>query len=115
MSKFAPKFYSNVKTNFFSIDRSIIEETKSLRINSNDFKDKGQIGRGYFGSIYLVQEKATGNYFAMKKMKKSAVTTSQVKAERDIMACRKSEWITQLQYAFQVTITFINYIYLFFK
>jgi len=38
----------------------------------------------------------------MKKIKKSVVTTSQVKEERDIMSIRNSEWLINLQYAFQV-------------
>uniref|UniRef100_A0A1B0EWQ0 non-specific serine/threonine protein kinase n=1 Tax=Lutzomyia longipalpis TaxID=7200 RepID=A0A1B0EWQ0_LUTLO len=81
--------------------RPVVEETKMLRVNAGDFTVKNLIGKGYFGDVHLVQEKATGDVYAMKKVKKSSYTTSQVREERDIMAQRASEWITSLQYAFQ--------------
>lgn len=79
-----------------------MRETQTLRVNADDFIVKALIGKGYFGNVHLVFEKHTGDVYAMKKIKKSVVTTSQVKEERDIMSCRSSEWITNLQYAFQV-------------
>ena len=86
-----------------SIVRSIINETEQLRVNAHDFVVKTLIGKGYFGNVHLVTERQTGDVYAMKKIKKSVVTTSQVKEERDIMSRRCSEWITNLQYAFQVS------------
>lgn len=61
-----------------------------------------------FSSSQLVKEKTTNDIYAMKKIRKSGITTSQVREERDIMAMHKSEWITSLQYAFQDT----DYLYL---
>lgn len=84
--------------------RPIVEEAQSLRANVDDFTVKTLIGKGYFGNVHLVIERQTNDVYAMKKIKKSVVTTSQVKEERDIMARRSSEWITNLQYAFQVCI-----------
>ncbi|XP_073843419.1 citron rho-interacting kinase sticky [Musca autumnalis] len=81
--------------------RSIIEETQRLRVNVKDFSIRSLIGKGYFGNVYLVVEKQTCDIYAMKKIRKSVVTTSQVREERDIMSKRCSEWITNLQYAFQ--------------
>ncbi|XP_014092193.3 citron Rho-interacting kinase [Bactrocera oleae] len=83
--------------------RPIVEEAQSLRANVDDFTVKTLIGKGYFGNVHLVIERQTNDVYAMKKIKKSVVTTSQVKEERDIMARRSSEWITNLQYAFQDT------------
>lgn len=37
----------------------------------------------------------------MKRIRKTGITSSQIREERDIMAQHKSEWITSLQYAFQ--------------
>lgn len=51
----------------------------------------------------LVSEAATGEVYAMKKMRKAMVTSTQIREERDIMASRQSDWITSLQYAFQVS------------
>ncbi|EDV97406.1 citron rho-interacting kinase [Drosophila grimshawi] len=79
--------------------RPIVEETRQLRVNADDFVIKALIGKGYFGNVHLVLERHTSDVYAMKKIKKSMVTTSQV--ERDIMSQRKSEWLTNLQYAFQ--------------
>ncbi|XP_030385386.1 citron Rho-interacting kinase [Scaptodrosophila lebanonensis] len=81
--------------------RPIVEETRQLRVNVEDFSVKALIGKGYFGTVHLVVERQTSDVYALKKIKKSVVTTSQVKEERDIMSRRNSEWLTSLQYAFQ--------------
>ncbi|KAH8379214.1 hypothetical protein KR009_003706 [Drosophila setifemur] len=81
--------------------RPIVEETRKLRVNADDFLIKALIGQGYFGNVHLVVERQTNDIYAMKKIKKSVVTTSQVKEERDIMSTRHSEWLINLQYAFQ--------------
>ncbi|XP_055624614.1 citron rho-interacting kinase [Toxorhynchites rutilus septentrionalis] len=81
--------------------RPIIKETRTMRVNVNDFNVKNLIGKGYFGEVHLVSEKKTGEVYAMKKMRKAIVTSTQIHEERDIMAARRSDWITPLQYAFQ--------------
>lgn len=85
-----------------------------MRVNANDFNVLDLIGQGYFGSVNLVVERHTGDVYAMKKIKKSVITTSQVKEERDIMSRRSSEWITNLQYAFQVCKLYIFFSRFFF-
>ncbi|KAJ6628969.1 Citron Rho-interacting kinase [Pseudolycoriella hygida] len=81
---------------------AVIKETNNLRVNINDFQVKTLIGKGYFGEVHLATEKTTNDVYAIKKMlKSSAIATSQLKEERDIMATATSEWITSLQYAFQ--------------
>lgn len=88
---------------FVRLDNAVIKETNNLRVNINDFRVKTLIGKGYFGDVHLATEKTTNDVYAIKKiLKSSAVTTSQLKEERDIMAFATSEWITSLQYAFQV-------------
>ncbi|EAT36011.1 AAEL011879-PA [Aedes aegypti] len=81
--------------------RPIINQTRTIRVNVNDFNVKNLIGKGYFGEVHLVSEAATGEVYAMKKMRKAMVTSTQIREERDIMASRQSDWITSLQYAFQ--------------
>lgn len=74
-----------------------------MRVNIKDFCIKSLIGKGYFGDVHLSMEKSTNDLYAIKKIRKSqTVTSAQVKEERDIMAYKTSEWITSLQYAFQV-------------
>lgn len=80
-------------------------------MNISDFSVRTLIGKGYFGNVHLVVERLTGDVYAMKKIKKSVVTTSQVKEERDIMSKRCSDWITNLQYAFQVIRDYVKPIY----
>lgn len=76
-----------------------------MRVNINDFRVKTLIGKGYFGDVHLATEKTTNDVYAIKKILKSgAITSSQLKEERDIMAISTSEWITSLQYAFQVNV-----------
>uniref|UniRef100_A0A182PIK0 non-specific serine/threonine protein kinase n=1 Tax=Anopheles epiroticus TaxID=199890 RepID=A0A182PIK0_9DIPT len=81
--------------------RPIIQETRERRVNVHDFDVKCLIGKGYFGEVHLVVERHTKQLYAMKKMMKEAVSSTQVRAERDIMALKRSDWITALQYAFQ--------------
>ncbi|KAL9700538.1 hypothetical protein quinque_003979 [Culex quinquefasciatus] len=81
--------------------RPIIKETRTLRVNVADFDVKNLIGKGYFGEVHLVSERHTGEVYAMKTMRKSIVTATQIREERDIMASRRSDWLTSLQYAFQ--------------
>ncbi|XP_045599128.2 citron rho-interacting kinase [Procambarus clarkii] len=85
--------------------RSTVHELRKLRVNLNDFEQKKVIGKGHFGIVQVVREKATGNVFALKSLRKSDTITRQhiafYEEERDIMAKSTSFWITQLQYAFQ--------------
>lgn len=51
-----------------------------------------------------MQEKQTGDIYAMKTLRKSDSlnqATASYEEERDIMALTDSPWLTQLQYAFQ--------------
>lgn len=90
-----------------------MSETKSLRVNANDFTLKSLIGKGYFGDVYLASEKITNDIYAVKKIRKSVtITSAQIKEERNIMAANNSEWITSLQYAFQVS--FLSFLVFFF-
>lgn len=38
---------------FTPLDRSIIRDTKQLRVNLSDFDVKSQIGNGYFGEVHV--------------------------------------------------------------
>ncbi|XP_066953798.1 citron rho-interacting kinase-like [Macrobrachium rosenbergii] len=85
--------------------RGVVTEVKKLRVNLNDFEQKKVIGKGHFGVVQVVREKATGNVFALKILRKSETLSQKHVAfyeeERDIMAKATSPWLTHLQYAFQ--------------
>uniref|UniRef100_A0A182JXN0 non-specific serine/threonine protein kinase n=1 Tax=Anopheles christyi TaxID=43041 RepID=A0A182JXN0_9DIPT len=100
-SKDAVKKKDKNIADFITKYRPIIQETRDRRVNVQDFDVKCLIGKGYFGEVHLVAERHTKQLYAMKKMMKETVSSIQVRAERDIMATRRSEWITPLQYAFQ--------------
>ncbi|XP_053662661.1 citron rho-interacting kinase [Anopheles marshallii] len=100
-SKDAVKKKDKNIADFVTKYRPIIQETRERRVNVHDFDVKCLIGKGYFGEVHLVAERYTKQLYAMKKMTKESVSSSQVRTERDIMATRRSEWVTPLQYAFQ--------------
>lgn len=94
-----------IKIFSFSIDQSIVKETKEQRANINDFNIKDLIGKGFFGEVHLAIEKVTRDVYAIKKIPKTAFAQS--KEERNIMATSRSDWIPRLQYAFQVSCIFV--------
>jgi serum/glucocorticoid-regulated kinase 2 len=77
------------------------EEKVTLR----DFQLKKVLGRGSFGKVMLVRKKDTGNYYAMKILKKeSVIARNQVehtKAERKILQQLQHPFLMTLRYAFQ--------------
>ncbi|GFQ90531.1 hypothetical protein TNCT_154441 [Trichonephila clavata] len=85
--------------------KDLMVELRSLRVNLRDFEVKKIIGRGHFGEVQVVREKATGDVYAMKVLRKQETLSQQNMAfyeeERDIMAKSTSPWLTKLQYAFQ--------------
>lgn len=92
-------------TTFINKYRSAIHEVRTLRVNLNDFEQKKVIGKGQFGVVQVVREKATGNVYALKTLRKSDTLSQKhvtfYEEERDILAKATSPWMTHLQYAFQ--------------
>ena len=76
---------------------------QDLMVNKADFEEVEVIGRGHFGTVTLVRERAgkNGRYYAMKRMAKGHVTTQSAQLERTIMARAKSDWLVKLKFAFQ--------------
>ncbi|XP_048583175.1 citron Rho-interacting kinase isoform X2 [Nematostella vectensis] len=83
----------------------MINELRRLSLSKNDFNVVNTIGRGHFGEVQVVKDKATGDVYAMKTLKKSQTLSEEAVAffeeEREIMATANNPWITSLQYAFQ--------------
>lgn len=46
--------------------RTPMTDLRELRVSISDFEVKKIIGRGHFGEVKVVKEKATGEVFAMK-------------------------------------------------
>ncbi|KAK9325537.1 hypothetical protein V1517DRAFT_269636 [Lipomyces orientalis] len=71
-----------------------------------DFEVIKPISRGAFGSVYLTKKKNTGDYFAIKVLKKSDMIAknqvTNVKAERAIMMAQaESPFVAKLFFTFQ--------------
>ena len=56
---------------FVSTDKGILQQVNQLRISITDFDVKDVIGRGHFGEVQVVKEKATGDVYAMKVLRKA--------------------------------------------
>lgn len=89
-------------------DSTIIDEMtrgKSTKIGIHSFNPLKVIGRGSFGKVYLVQKYDSGEYFAMKSLKKDVILKRKQKestlAERNILEKITSPFIVKLHYAFQ--------------
>ncbi|KAL6192046.1 hypothetical protein ACLB2K_038433 [Fragaria x ananassa] len=86
------------------------KETEYMRIQRHkmgpdDFEPLTMIGKGAFGEVRICKEKATGQVYAMKKLKKSEMLrrgqVEHVKAERNLLAEVDSNCIVKLYCSFQ--------------
>ncbi|ORX97196.1 kinase-like protein [Basidiobolus meristosporus CBS 931.73] len=78
----------------------------SKKVGPEDFEPLKVIGRGAYGKVLLVKQKATGRYFAMKVLKKASIVvhtknTEYTKTERTILEEVSHPFIVKLFYAFQ--------------
>ncbi|PPR02421.1 hypothetical protein CVT26_011389 [Gymnopilus dilepis] len=82
------------------------------KVDASAFVKLKTIGHGAFGVVSLVREKASGNLYAMKQLRKADMLRKgqegHVRAERDILKSASlvhspggAEWIVRLYYSFQ--------------
>lgn len=73
--------------------------------NLEQFNTLKVIGKGSYGKVFMVEHKKTGKIYAMKVLKKAAITDERgkerVKTERDIIMSIRHPYIVQLHYSFQ--------------
>ncbi|KAI5890603.1 kinase-like protein [Schizophyllum commune H4-8] len=85
---------------------------KRRKVDVTAFVKLKTIGHGAFGVVSLVKERATGNLYAMKQLRKTDMLRKgqegHVRAERDILRSASlvsspggAEWIVHLHYSFQ--------------
>jgi serine/threonine kinase 38 len=69
-----------------------------------DFEPLKIIGRGAFWEVRVCRNKKTAEVVAIKKMKKTEMIyknqVAHVRAERDILALAKNDWIVELKCSF---------------
>jgi serine/threonine-protein kinase RIM15 len=80
--------------------------TRSSPTSIKDFDIIKPISKGAFGSVFLAKKKATGDYFAIKVLKKADMIAknqiTNVKAERMIlMKQAESPFVAKLYFTFQ--------------
>jgi len=87
-----------------------LKETEYARLMrrrhcAEDFMPLTIIGRGAFGEVRIVREKATGKIYAMKKLKKSEMLrrgqVEHVREERNLLVEVSSPYVMKLFYSFQ--------------
>ncbi|CAD8171299.1 unnamed protein product [Paramecium octaurelia] len=80
-------------------------EIKTPRLSLKDFEFIRCIGMGGFSKVYMVRERKSGQYYAMKLIEKSPIIQqnkqSIIQNERDIMSILNHPFIVKMQYAFE--------------
>uniref|UniRef100_A0A8C2IGX7 non-specific serine/threonine protein kinase n=1 Tax=Cyprinus carpio TaxID=7962 RepID=A0A8C2IGX7_CYPCA len=76
-----------------------------LKVTMHDFEYLKLLGKGTFGKVILVKEKATGKYYAMKILKKEVILAKDEVAhtltENRVLQNSKHPFLTGLKYSFQ--------------
>lgn len=85
---------------------SVAPMSKTTSTSIKDFDIIKPISRGAFGSVYLAKKRTTGDYFAIKALKKSDMIAknqiTNVKAERTILMSQSSSpYVAKLFFSFQ--------------
>uniref|UniRef100_A0A673UNF7 non-specific serine/threonine protein kinase n=1 Tax=Suricata suricatta TaxID=37032 RepID=A0A673UNF7_SURSU len=92
-------------SNFVRKYSDTVAELQELRPSAKDFEVRSLVGCGHFADVQVVRERATGDVYAMKVMKKATLLAQEqvsfFEEERNILSRSTSPWIPQLQYAFQ--------------
>ncbi|XP_063077442.1 RAC-alpha serine/threonine-protein kinase-like [Engraulis encrasicolus] len=75
------------------------------RVTMHNFEYLKLLGKGTFGKVILVNEKATGKYYAMKILKKEVIVAKDEVAhtltENRVLQSSKHPFLTGLKYSFQ--------------
>ncbi|XP_063477077.1 RAC-beta serine/threonine-protein kinase isoform X5 [Symphalangus syndactylus] len=92
-------------------DSSVAEEMEvavskaRAKVTMNDFDYLKLLGKGTFGKVILVREKATGRYYAMKILRKEVIIAKDEVAhtvtESRVLQNTRHPFLTALKYAFQ--------------
>jgi serine/threonine protein kinase len=76
-------------------------------VNLKDFNIIERLGKGSFGSVYLVEKKSDAGIYAMKVLEKEKILKQNLvryaMTERNVLCLAKHPFIVSLNYAFQTT------------
>ncbi|XP_073769788.1 v-akt murine thymoma viral oncogene homolog 2, like isoform X1 [Danio rerio] len=86
-------------------DMEMCLSKSSSRVTMNDFDYLKLLGKGTFGKVILVREKASGMYYAMKILRKEVIIAKDEVAhtvtESRVLQNTRHPFLTTLKYAFQ--------------
>lgn len=81
------------------------EDSDKISIDCNDFNIIKKVGKGSYGSVFLVQNKYSKSYYAMKVMCKEKIKKSDLventKIERILLSMLNHPFIVELHFSFQ--------------
>lgn len=90
----------------YALDRTP-SETYMRKMTAEDFEPLTCLGKGSYGTVLLVRQRATGRLYAQKQFKKASITVhkkliEQTKTERAILeSVNRHPFVVKLFYAFQ--------------
>ena len=103
------EYFNNVDENSESNDYDSEDNNNNTnpkeKIGPSNFICLALLGQGSFGEVYLVQEKNTLNYYAMKVLDKKRIEKQNIfkyaMTERNVLSIINFPFIVKLNYAFQ--------------
>ena len=101
--------YTNIDNNQDNINNISLSRSQDIgseeRITPELFTCHALLGRGSFGSVYLVEKKNTQMFYAMKVLNKSLIMNQNIvkyaMTERNVLSITSHPFIVKLNYAFQ--------------
>jgi serine/threonine-protein kinase Psk1 len=90
-----------------SKNSTMLNSGMARKMTAEDFEPLMCLGKGSYGTVLLVRQRATGRLFAQKQFKKASITVhkkliEQTKTERNILeSVNRHPFIVNLYYAFQ--------------
>lgn len=91
----------------FPIEGGLRTESVLRKMTADDFEPLKCLGKGAFGTVHLVKQRATGRLFAQKQFRKASLTVhkrliEQTRTERSILeSVNRHPFVVKLFYAFQ--------------
>lgn len=99
---------ANGKSGIFgAIEGGLRHDSIVRKMTADDFEPLTCLGKGAFGTVLLVKQRATGRLYAQKQFKKASLTVhkrlvEQTKTERSILeSVNRHPFVVKLFYAFQ--------------
>ena len=102
-------YFNNIdemsNSNYSSDEEDNNNPNSIKKVGPSNFICLALLGQGSFGEVYLVQEKNTKNYFAMKVLDKKRIEKQNIfkyaMTERNVLSIINFPFIVKLNYAFQ--------------